>query len=233
MNKNTWYGFVLVALTLTFLGCSKPGEPDKTDSSGGELKLTQPKEPEKEFELECPPGVVALVDDREITREDAEKRARMTLTSKGFTEGTDDYDAQLAKARKGAVDLLIETYVLQAAADDTIVVTTQEIEQELLMIKSRHPNRESYEEGLKRSNLTEEDFKGVLERDLQIRKVLGREAQEGVPIPTKEDARKFYEVNSMAFGWPYRVQYDEIIWPLAPDVTDASSEQAKTTMEDL
>jgi parvulin-like peptidyl-prolyl isomerase len=150
-----------------------------------------------------------------------------------LSEEDPDFQSQLAKARKGAVDLLIETYVLQAAATDTILVATEEIERELHLIKSRHKNRESYEEGLRSSNLTEEEFKEILRKDIQIRKVMGQEAQEDVPIPTKEDARRFYEVNSIAFGWPYRVKFDEIVWPLSPEIPDASRAQAKTSMENL
>ena len=223
----------LVIFMSLLLGCSKPEEESKPKADL-ETLLTQPeKEEAKAPALDCPPGAVAIVDDRVITREDAEKRASMTLRSKGVTEADPDFAAQLSKARKGAVDLLIETYVLQAAATETIAVASTEIEQDLLLIKSRHKDRESYEEGLTRSNLTEEELKSILKKDLQIRKVMGREAQEGVPIPTKEDARRFYEVNSMAFGWPYRVKFDEIIWPLAPEILEASREQAKIAMEKL
>ncbi|MCA9440104.1 MAG: SurA N-terminal domain-containing protein [Candidatus Omnitrophica bacterium] len=234
MFKKIHVEALLVVLMMVGLGCSKPQpEEPKADKTKDPFNLTQPVQEEKESSLDCPPGVVALVDDRVITREDAENRARMTLRTKGFDESDPEYATHLAKARKGAVDLLIESYVLQAAATDSIKVSTAEVEQELLMIKTRHPNQASYEEGLRRSNLTEEEFKEVLEKDLRIRKVMAEEAQKGVPIPTQEDARKFYEANSMAFGWPYRVKYDEIIWPLSPEISEASREQAKEEMDDL
>ena len=232
MTKLRILGISLIFLVAFLAGCSKPEEPKKSEGLE-KIKLTEPKEEKAESEMECPPGAVALVDDRVITRDDAEKRARMTLRTKGFDESSPDFEAQLAKARKGAVDLLIETYVLQMAATDTIEVSTEEIEDELLRLKSRHKDRESYEEGLRLSNLTEDELKEILKKDLQIRKVLSHEAQKGVPIPTKEDARKFYEINSMAFGWPYRVRFDEILWPISPDVSDASREQAKAAMEKL
>ncbi len=232
MRKKIIPGIGLIMLVALYSGCQKPEEDNKIESSV-ELKLTEPKETETENELDCPPGSVALVDSRVITREDAEKRARMTLRTKGFSEDDPDFGAQLAKARKGAVDLLIETYILQSAATDTIQVATEEVAAELLLLKSRHKDRESYEEGLRRSNLTEEELEDILKKDIQIRKVLGIEAQKGVPIPTKEDARKFYEVNSMAFGWPYRIRFDEILWPLTPAIPDASRELAKSSMDAL
>ena len=58
----------------------------KADKTKDPFNLTQPVQEERESSLDCPPGVVALVDDRVITREDAENRARMTLRTKGFDE---------------------------------------------------------------------------------------------------------------------------------------------------
>lgn len=218
------------AVTATFLGCSPPEE---SAPKATETMLTAPQEETEPAPLECPPGVVAMVDDRVITLEDAEKRARMTLKSKGFDVNSPDFESQLVKARKGAVDLLIESYVLQSLAPDTIEVATEEVEAELVEIMGRHKDRASFERSLAESGLTVEEFRGILEKDIRIRKVMGEEAQKGVPIPTKEEARRFYEVNTMVFGWPYRVRYDEIVWPIAPEVSDASREQARTAMENL
>lgn len=185
------------AVAAIFLGCSPPEE---TAPKATETMLTAPQEETEPAPLECPPGVVAMVDDRVITLEDAEKRARMTLKSKGFDENSPDFESQLVKARKGAVDLLIESYVLQSLAPDTIEVATEEVEAELVEIMGRHKDRASFERSLAESGLTVEEFRGILEKDIRIRKVMGEEAQKGVPIPTKEEARRFYEVNTMVFG---------------------------------
>lgn len=216
------------SLLLTSCGKKQGETPSRTSAEESSSEKAQSERPK-----DCPENVVALVDDRVITLDDAEKRAAMTLRRRGVDESDPDYPSKLRTARKGAVDHLIEAYVLQAAATDTVVVTTKEVEDELLKIKMRHPSRESYEEGLRRAGLTEEKLKEILNQDIRIRKTMALAAARGVPTPTPEDAKEFYETNTLAFAWPYRVRYDEIIWPLLPDISDASLEQAQQEMENL
>jgi hypothetical protein len=176
---------------------------------------------------------VAVVDDYRITREDADKRARMNMRNDGILESDPDFQAKLRTAHKGAVDMLIESYVLQQAATDTIEVTSAEVEAELLEVKKRHPNRESYEEGLRKAGFTEDQFRDILAKEIRIRKAMGTAAGKDLPTPTPDDAREFYEKNPFLFEWPHRVRYDEIVWPLRPDVSDASVEESLEEMNQL
>jgi parvulin-like peptidyl-prolyl isomerase len=215
--------------TTVLLGC--PQAPQE-EMEGPKAESILPPEPEAQEANACPEGAVALVGEHPITLEDAEKRAKMNLKHEGIEESDPDYQANLKIARKGAVDFLIEAYVLQQAATTTVPVATAEVEAELLAIKSRHPNRESYEEGLRRTGMTEEQFRDLLRRELQIRRVIATEASRGVPTPSPEEARQFYDINTMIFAWPYRVQFDEIIWPFPAGVSDASKEQALARMQE-
>lgn len=215
-----------IAALLFSGGCSK------TEQSSG---LTDEKagEQAKERGTECPPGVVAMIDDRHITREDADRRAGINVRLSGTKETDPDYEKKVQMAHKGAVDFLIQAYVLQAAATETIKISTREIETELLSWKFRAPSQEAWDEFLKTNNLTEDQFREILVRDLRIRRQMEKAAQREVPTPSPEEAQQFYDVNTLAFSWPYRVQYDEITWVSRANVSPASREQAKNGMEAL
>lgn len=223
------FGPILLAVFAVFTaGCEK-GEK----FADPETVSVLPKEEEDAKPADCPEDAVAIVDERVITLDDAEKRTKISLRIEGISEEDLEYKRKLKAARKGAVEFLIEAYVLQAAATDTIEVGTGEIEQELLARKMRHPSREAYEEWLEREKLTEQSFEDLLKREIQIRKALAIEAQSGVVKPTVEDAREFFDKNTLLFEWPFRVRYDQIVWPLVGDVSDASVEEAQHGMREL
>lgn len=217
------------ALACFLVGCGQENEVNQDPTSSVTSNRPAGQAPESEY----PDNVVAVVDEFTITREDADKRAGMNMRKEGILESDPDFEAKLRTARKGAVDMLIESHILQQAATDTIEVSTQEVEDELFAIKQRHPTRESYEEGLRLAGFSEEEFRDVLANEIRIRKAMGTAAGRGLETPTPEDARDFYEKNPFLFEWPRRVRYDEVVWPLRPEVSDASSEEAMKAMNEL
>ncbi len=218
--------FPLLAVLLLTGGCSRNELPSgPAPSQSGEQASGEG--------MDCPPGVVAMVDDRPITREDADRRAGINVRLSGTKESDPDYAKKLRMAHKGAVDLLIQAYVMQSAATGTIPVSTREIEAELFSWKSRVPSLEAWNEFLKGNNLTEDQFKEILVKDIRIRKQMEKAAQREVPTPSPEEAQQFYDVNTLAFSWPNRVRYDEITWVARPNISPASRDQAKKGMEAL
>ncbi len=228
--RGYWFSpsILLPLLTVLLLvgGCNKTEPTSETTSAKGE------EQPIEEA-MKCPPGVVAMVDDRPVTREDADRRATMNVRQSGVKETDPDFEKKVQLAHKGAVDLLIQAYVMQAAATETIEVSTKEIETELLSWKMRVPSKEAWTEFLNGNGLSEDQFKEILAKDLRIRKQMEKAAQREVPTPSPEEAQQFYDVNTMAFAWPYRVRYDEITWLAPPNVSPASREQARKGMDAL
>jgi hypothetical protein len=219
---------VLVAMVSLCGGCGKK------DTTPGE-KATLVKETEKQAtkQGECPPGAVALVDERVITKEDAEKRARINLRQGGVNETDPDYEQKLKVARKGAVDILLRAYVMQAAATESVQVSSKEMEVELLAWKMRVPSQEAWQEFLAGNELNEEQFREILIKDIRIRKQMEKASTREVPTPSPEEARQFYDVNTLAFSWPYRIRYDEVRWIASAHLSQASREQARQGMDKL
>lgn len=214
---------VLAGLVLTG-GCSKPEQPATQVPSG---------EQASQDGTVNPPGVVAMVDDRPITREDVDRRAGITVRVNGGKETDPDYDQKVRMARRGAVDLLVQAYVMQSAATESVQISTREIETELLTWKMRVPDKAGWDAFLQGNKMTEDQFREVLIKDLRIRKQMEKAAQREVPAPSPEEIQHFYDVNTLAFSWPYRVRYDSIEW-IAPETLPAASrEQAKKGMEAL
>jgi hypothetical protein len=176
---------------------------------------------------------VATVDGREITREDADRRARITLRHSGVDETDPAYETKIRRAHKGAVDFLIRAYVMQDAASGEVTASSQEVAQELLTWKSKVPSKEAWDQFLASNQLSEEGFAEILSTELRVRKLMEKAAARDVPTPSPDEARRFFESNTHAFAWPYRVRYDEIRWLAPRDLPAASTEQARSGMQKL
>ncbi|MCG3197708.1 MAG: SurA N-terminal domain-containing protein [Candidatus Omnitrophica bacterium] len=207
-------------------GCSKPPAPEEPLAS--ETVSSAPQS-----SGDCPPGVVASVDGRPITRDEADRRAAISLREEGVDETDPEYDSKLTKARKGAVDVLVQAYLLQSAATGDVEVSTEEVAAEMLTWKTKVPSKEAWDEFLANNNVTEEEFGKILEKEIRLRRVMEKAASRDVPTPTPDEARQFYEVTTHAFAWPHRVQFEEVRWIAPPDLPEASVARAEQGMREL
>lgn len=226
-RASNWSCAIFLGICLLVpLGCSKSPEPEAPLAS--ETVAAAPQRSE-----DCPPGVVATVNDRPITEEEADRRASISLKSDGVDETDPEFDSKLVKARKGAVDVLVQAYLLQSAATGDIQVSTEEVAAEMLTWKAKVPNKEAWDEFLAGNNVSEEEFGKILEKEIRLRHVMEKAASRDVPTPTPDDARQFFEVTTHAFAWPHRVQYEEVRWIAPPELPEASIARAEQGIRDL
>lgn len=214
---------------MLFAGCSK----DPAAEEKSEISIISDDADDDAVEIDCPPGAVAMVDDRVITREEADRRAVLNLKSEGVEESHPDFEKRVLRAHKGAVDFLIQSYVLQDEASGTVEIPAASVETELLRWKMRVPSKEDWDKFLAKNEVTEEGFREILLLDLRIRRMMEQAAVRDVPTPTPDEARQFFETQNLAFAWPHRVKYDEIHWKAGPEVPEASRAEARAGMEEL
>ena len=140
------------------------------------------------------PEVWAVVDGREIRRDEVERAYRRAAPS---TPAPSEDEA--LSARLGLLDDLIDQSVLLGRADALkIEVTDAEVEKAYADRKSNMPE-EAFQKELSQRKLTPEDMKRDLRRELAVQKLLAQEVGSKVNI-SEEAIRGFYDQNRAQFN---------------------------------
>ena len=119
-------------------------------------------------------------------------------------------DERLATIKNSIIEQLVNSTLLyQYAQDQNIRVTDNEINEELEEIKANFDSEEEFNEALKRNNLTSNQLKDSLDRQLLIEKAVEQE-YEKIEI-TEEEMVQYYEENKDYFFEPEKRKIRHIL----------------------
>ena len=145
-----------------------------------------------------PPGpdVWAVVDDRQISREDVERVYRRMAPPSPTPSEEEAYSAKLEILD----ELIVQDILLERARVQKVEVTDAEVE---TAFTDRWTNMQEgvYEKELQQRNLTPEDMKRHLHRELVVQRLLQHELGTRISI-SDDEVRKFYEQNRGQFNVP-------------------------------
>jgi foldase protein PrsA len=133
--------------------------------------------------------IVAKVDKIEITRQELINKMSVSYFSKTLEE------------------LIEEKLLLNWAEKNKIKVEKKEIEDFLKQIKSRFNSEDEFKNELKRMNITEEEYKKMIENTLTANKALEKILNINI---TDEDLKKYYENNKNQFKIPKALKLRQI-----------------------
>jgi foldase protein PrsA len=133
--------------------------------------------------------IVAKVDKIEITRQELINKMSVSYFSKTLEE------------------LIEEKLLLNWAEKNKIKVEKKEIEDFLKQIKSRFNSEDEFKNELKRMNITEEEYKKIIENTLIANKALEKILNINI---TDEDLKKYYENNKTQFKIPKALKLRQI-----------------------
>jgi len=133
--------------------------------------------------------IVAKVDKIEITRQELINKMSVSYFSKTLEE------------------LIEEKLLLNWAEKNKIKVEKKEIEDFLKQIKSRFNSENEFKNELKRMNITEEEYKKMIENTLIANKALEKILNINI---TDEDLKKYYENNKNQFKIPKALKLRQI-----------------------
>jgi peptidyl-prolyl cis-trans isomerase SurA len=141
------------------------------------------------------PDVWATVDGREIKREDAEKAYRAAIDP----AAPQPSDAEVLGAKLGIVDQLItQDILLTRARAANLDVTDQEVETGYAERK-RSLTDEAFQQQLTQRNLTVDDMKRSVRRELTVQKLIDRDVGSKIAVADQEIA-DFYAANRARFN---------------------------------
>lgn len=137
--------------------------------------------------------------------------------------------------KKEVLDRLVDIELMvQEAAKRGIVVEEKEITTNLDSFKGQFDDKENtFSAFLETNNLTEEEMKAQLRRQLVIQgfqKELVKELEAGSKT-SDEDAKVFYEANIDKFNRPEQVRASHILISVDPAADDAGSQKARADLE--
>jgi len=128
---------------------------------------------------------------------------------------------------------LVERHIIQRTLDDgSITVEKSALESRFLDFKSRFPDDEAFQAFLDQRQITKQQLKAQLCRDVQTEKYLEKHYHEGV---SDEDVSDYYENNKSEFRTPEKVKASHILLRVpddaSPDAIERKKKKARTLAE--
>lgn len=167
----------------------------------------------------------AVVDSREITRDQVEKAYRRTS---GASQGLSDEEALTAKLTI-LNDLIVQDILLAKAGALKIEVADTELDTAYAEARKNIPE-ETFQKELAQRNLTAADMREGLRRELLSQKVIEREVQSKIAV-TDPEITDFFNANRARFNFPEEAYHiaQIVITPVGdPQLANRSGDDAAT-----
>jgi peptidyl-prolyl cis-trans isomerase SurA len=167
----------------------------------------------------------AVVDGREIRRDDVEKAYRRVMQ----TSGTPSEEEALTTKLSLLNDLIIQDILVAKARELQIEVTDAEVDSAYAEGKENIPD-EAFQQELARRSLTAADMRDSLRRDLLVQKVIEREVLTKIAV-TDQEVADFFNANRAQFNLAetaYRIAQIVVTPVRDQEVTNRSGDDATT-----
>ncbi len=174
------------------------------------------------------PDFLAKVNGEKITEEQVQQVLDNRLGSKGAKipeQMLDRYKKQVLQ------HMVMEMLIADAVEDHNIVVSEQEIQQEIKNIASQqNMTVDEFKQVLQKHGMTLEKWKDMQKMELRLgyQKLIEKKFADDVNV-TEEDARKFYEENKARYRKPEQVKASHIL--IKPDDSDPNVESKEAKKE--
>jgi len=119
------------------------------------------------------------------------------------------YDSMIELGGDSILDNLINEELLEQEAKKAgITVTDEDVNKEIEEVKKNFPSEEDFNAALQQSNMTLDDLKKQIPRQVQMRKLLEPKAKESV---TDEQVKQYFEENKAMYDTPEQVRASHIL----------------------
>jgi peptidyl-prolyl cis-trans isomerase SurA len=171
------------------------------------------------------PDAWAVVNGREITRDDVEKAYRRT---RDVTQTVSEEEALTAKLNLLG-DLILQDLLLAKARDLKVELSDAEIDNAYAQAKKNIPDA-AFDQELNRRNLTAADMREGLRRELLAQKVIDQEVSSKVAVSDQE-VTDFFNANRAQFNIPEEAYHiaQIVVTPVRePQLTNGTGDDATT-----
>jgi peptidyl-prolyl cis-trans isomerase SurA len=173
-------------------------------------------------------GVAAQVNNRAITYSELEKNQQFQMLSSGDRASEDQANIQKLEVLRSLIDNEI---MLQRAEKLGLMAVDADVDAKLNELKAPY-TQEEFQRQLKNRNMTLDDLKAQLRRDLSIQKLFNKEITSKINI-TEADVTSFYNANKASFNLAEpQVHIAQLLVTAAPDPNVRNLKGDKAQNED-
>jgi peptidyl-prolyl cis-trans isomerase C len=181
-------------------------------------------------EAQPPTDKAAVVNTTVITQAELDSQMRIVVDRLRSSGRLPDV-AQLDQIRSQVLENLIARELLyQESLKKGIKVSQDEINEQLINLKSQFPNEAEFNQALTRMDLTEASIKEKIQRDLALKKLIEDEIVPKVTV-SESEIRAFYDNNPETFKQPERVKASHILIKVDPKADSAQKAEAKKKID--
>lgn len=170
----------------------------------------------------------AVVDGREIKRDDVEKAYRRTAQAQPAPSEDEAMAAKLTLLN----EYIVQELLLARAPALKIDLTDAELDKAYADARKDIPE-EAFQQELARRNITAADMREGLRRDMLVQKVLEQEVASKVNV-TEQEITDFFNANRAQFNRPeeaYRIAQIAVTPVPDPEIANRTGDDAKTPQE--
>lgn len=172
-------------------------------------------------------GTVAVIDGDEVTADEFNQVIEKQFSNAPMPLPKSRAKQMKPKILKSMVDKkLIEREIEKAGVE----VTEKEVDEEFEKFKENMPDDQAMERFLQSRNLTKDELRDKMKKDLGLRKLL-RE-REDIEI-SDEEAKKYYEDNPEKYEEDEQVKASHILIKTPDDASDEEVEKARKKAEEV
>ena len=142
-----------------------------------------------------PDNVAAVVNGRSITYDELEKQYNVLFSSPNENISEDEVASQKLEILRGLVDNEI---MLQRAEMLGLMAVASDVEAKFTELRAPY-TQEEFQKQIEARNMTEDDLKDQLRRDLSVQKLFNKEITSHITI-TDQDVTDFYNANKASFN---------------------------------
>lgn len=181
-------------------------------------------------EAQPPTDKAAVVNTTVITQAELDSQMRIVVDRLRSSGRLPDV-AQLDQIRSQVLENLIARELLyQESLKKGIKISQEEINEQLINLKSQFPNEAEFNKALARMDLTEASIKEKLQRDLALKKLIEDEVAPKVSVSDSE-IRAFYDNNPETFKQPERVKASHILIKVDPKADSSQKAEAQKKID--
>jgi peptidyl-prolyl cis-trans isomerase C len=173
--------------------------------------------------------VIARVNGTPITRAEADRATKVLIAQNRIPQNMD------TEARKQAEDAALEQLInaevaYQAGLKLEIQDLDKQVADKAAQGKARFPTAAEYETALKTNNITEDEVRKLIRKDIVIGRLLEQEVTGRITV-TEAEIRTFYDENQDKFKQPMKYHARHILIGVNPDAPADDKRTARARAE--
>lgn len=178
-------------------------------------------------------GLAARVNGVDITRDKLEKTFNAYVQQRGLSMQGMSNPKRYKQMQRQVLDVLISQELLwQEAQKQNLIVSDQEVDQELERVKANFPSRQAFLIKIEEGGFTEARYAEEIKQRLSAKRLVETDIARSVTV-TDQDVHDYYVTNQARFSRPDEAHVRHILIKVEANADQAAREAAKQKIDTI